>query len=101
MWRRAVGTPIDAAIWAWESVMGSEEGHLDDRPLLDEILAGGYLYIAVRLRHAGDVARRLERRDRFAVHDPHRVELVAARRRGDACAQRQRGRPRRRGGEPR
>ena len=38
------------------------------------------------MRHAGDVARGLERRHGGAVHDAHGVELMAAGRRDDAAA---------------
>ena len=70
----------------------SEQLDLHDLACFDDVGLRRDLDVAVGLRHAGDVARRLERRHRRAVRDPHRVELVPAGRRDDAPRERQRAR---------
>ena len=73
----------------------SEQLHFHDLARFDDVGLGGNLDVAVGVRHAGDVARRLERRHRRAVDDAHGVELVAAGRRDDAARERQPDRARR------
>src|SRR5215204_6050340 len=56
----------------------SKQLHVDQRPGFDDLELSRDLDIAVRLRHARDVAGCLERRYGRSVLDSHRVELVAA-----------------------
>ena len=63
-----------------------EQRHIDRGSRFNGVDVGGNLDISVRTRHAGDVARRLERRHRRPIFNSNRIELMPARCRRDAPA---------------
>src|ERR1700682_3507446 len=65
----------------------SEERDGDECFLVDHILVGRNFDVAIGLRQARDVARSFESRERGAVFEAHRIELMASSRRRDPSAQ--------------
>jgi rhomboid protease GluP len=82
-------------------VRASKELYVHDRPALHHLGVRLDFYIAVRLRHARDVAGGLEGRHRHALHHAHGIELMPPRNGKNAGAKRQRNRLDDLGGKPR
>src|SRR5258706_15225073 len=66
------------SLWRLRAGIRSKQRYLHELAFLDEVDFRGNLNVSVRLRHARDVARRLERRHRRAINYAHSVKLVPA-----------------------